>query len=297
MLARWCWLGQTDAVSFLLCLLLAASRGAIVEGRIGEPGGAPAAFAVVRLVQGEKTQLLRTGPDGRFRFRAFAGQAALTVTLPQGWTTTETLSRTFDPVLGGDVVRADFSASARRVLRGRLLIRGAPLPDTDIDAGQLGARTDARGGFVLDRLPAGPLELRVAAPPLRARIDVPPGAAELQRDVSVEVPDFFSLRLTPVPNGSAERPIADWLSARPLSRGEVSALEKLATLAALEPAFRLVMVANPRDAASGAQAAARLHRYLTGPALVPADRVVFAVGEFARVRHLQLVLTRLEETR
>src|SRR5512144_2966194 len=122
MLARWCWLGQTDAVSFLLCLLLAAARGSIVEGRIGEPGGAPAAFALVKLVQGDKTQLLRTGADGRFRFRAFDGPASLTVTLPQNWTSADPLSRTVGPVLRGDVVRADFAATARRALRGRLLL-------------------------------------------------------------------------------------------------------------------------------------------------------------------------------
>ena len=284
-------------MSFLLCLLLAAARGSIVEGRIGEPGGAPAAFALVKLVQGDKTQLLRTGADGRFRFRAFDGPAALTVTLPQNWTSADPLSRTVGPVLRGDVVRADFAATARRALRGRLLLRGAPLAEAEVSAGAASARSDARGLFVLESLPAGPLELRVAAPPLAARLDMPPGAADLQRDVSLEVQDFSSLRLTPVPQGQAERSIADWVSGRPLSRREVSALEKLAALAALDPAFRLVMVAPPREAARGAQAAARLQRYLTGPALVPPERLAFAVGEFARPRYLQLILTRLEETR
>src|SRR5689334_18355253 len=118
MLAPWCSLGQTEGVSFLLCLLLAASADAIVEGRIGEPSGEGAAFAQVRLVQGERTQVVRTGPDGRFRFRAFAGTGSLSVTLPQGWTSREPLSRSVGPAWRGDVIRADFAAVPRRLLRG-----------------------------------------------------------------------------------------------------------------------------------------------------------------------------------
>src|SRR5512141_739747 len=110
MLARWSWLGQTDGVTFLLCLLVAASTDAIVEGRVGEPAGAGAAFAQVRLVQGERAQVVRTGPDGRFRFRAFAGMGSLGVTLPQGWTAREPLSRSIGPAYRGDVIHADFAA-------------------------------------------------------------------------------------------------------------------------------------------------------------------------------------------
>src|SRR5438128_1402902 len=119
MLARWCWLGQTDAVTVFLCLLLAAARATIVEGRVGEPGGAAAAYAVVRLAQGEKTQVVRTGADGHFRFRAFEGLAAVSVTLPQGWTAAGPLSKTVGPAVRGDLIRADFGASAQRILRGR----------------------------------------------------------------------------------------------------------------------------------------------------------------------------------
>jgi len=295
MLARSCSLGQTDGVSFLLCLLLAAARDAIVEGRIGEPGGAPAAFAIVRLEQGEKTQLVRTGADGQFRFRAFDGLAALSVTLPQGWSASGPVTRTVGPAMRGDLIRADFAATARRILRGKLLAGGAPLPGLEISAAEATARTDGKGVFVLDRLPAGALELRVAAPPLVARVELPAGPADVARDVSVELPDFASLGLAPVPQGEAERPIAAWLSEERLSSSEVARLERLAALVGLDPAFRLVMVAPPPEAADGARAAALLQRYLTGPALVPRERLLFAVGEFARPRHLQLLLARLQE--
>ncbi len=297
MLARWCSLGQTEGVSLLLCLLLAVPTDAIVEGRVGEPGGSGAAFAQVRLAQGERLQVVRTGADGEFRFRVFAGTAALSVTLPQGWTAREPLSRTVGPAWRGDVIHADFAAVPRRVLRGRLLVAGVPLPDAELSAGAALATTDRRGVFALESLPAGTLEIRVRAPPLIARVDLPAGAAELSRDVGVEVPHFASLRLTPVPQAGDARPIADWLSGKPLSGGEISRLERLAALVGLDPAFRLAMVAPPGDAARGAQAAARLQRYLTGPALVPRERLVFAIGELARPRTLQLLLTRAQEPR
>lgn len=297
MLARWCSLGQTEGVSLLICLLLAASTDAFVEGRIGEPGGSGVAFAQVRVTQGERIQLVRTGADGKFRLRVLAGTAALNVSLPQGWTSQQPLSRTVGPAFRGDVIHADFAAVPRRVLRGRLLVAGVPLPEAELSAGAALATTDRRGMFALESLPAGALEIRVQAPPLIARIDLPAGAAELSRDVGVEVPDFASLRLTPVPQAADARPIADWLSGKPLSRVEISRLERLAALVGLDPAFRLAMVVPAADAARGAQAAARLQRYLTGPALVPRDRILFAIGEFARPRSLQLLLARAQEPR
>jgi hypothetical protein len=297
MLARWCSLGQTDVVSLLLCLLLAASSDAIVEGRIGEPGGSGAAFAHVRLVQGERAQVVRTGADGRFRFRAFAGMASLSVTLPQGWTAREPLSRTLGPAYRGDVIHADFAAVPRRLFRGRLLVGGVPLPDAELTAGGGSAKTDRRGLFAFEGLPAGTLEIRVAAPPLIARVDLPAGPAEVSRDLSAPVPDFASLHLTPVRQDGADRPIAAWLAGMPLSPAEIARLENLAALVGLDPAFRLAMVAPQGEAGRGAQAAARLQRYLTGPALVPRERLVFAVGELARPRHLTVLLTRVQESR
>jgi hypothetical protein len=297
MLARWCSLGQTEGVSLLLCLLLAASTDGIVEGRVGEPGGSPAAFAHVRLAQGDRLQVVRTGVDGKFRFRVLAGMSTLTVTLPQGWTSQEPLSRTVGPTLRGEVIHADFAAVPRRVLRGRLLVAGVPLPEVELSAGAVSATTDRGGMFAVESVPAGALEIRVEAPPLVARIDLPAGAAELSRDVGMEVPDFASLRLTPVPQATDARPIADWLSGKPLSRAEISRLERLAALVGLDPVFRLAMVVPAADAARGAQAAARLQRYLTGPALVPRERLLFAVGEFAPPRSLQLLLARAQEPR
>jgi hypothetical protein len=284
-------------VIVLLCLLLAAARPPFVEGRVGEPSGAAAPYAVVRLAQGEKTQVVRTGADGRFRFRAFEGPASLSVTLPQGWVAAGPLSRTVGPAVRGDVIRADFGAVAQRVLRGRLLVEGAPLPETEINAGSASARTDARGQFVLDGLPAGAVELQLAAPALAARVEMPAGPANVSRDVIVAVPDLASVHLTPVGQARTDRRIEDWVAGKPLTTNEVSQLERVAALAALDSAFRLAIVVTRADAAEGAQAAARLQRYLMGPALVPRERLVFAVGEFARPRHVTVLLTRLAETR
>ena len=71
----------------------------------------------------------------------------------------------------------------------------------------------------------------------------------------------------------------------------------LAALVALDPAFRLAMVVPPDAVASGARGAAVLQRYLTGPALVPRERLIFAISEFARPGQLELILTRPEEPR
>jgi hypothetical protein len=171
------------------------------------------------------------------------------------------------------------------------------MPGAQISAGALTASTDAQGLFILDGLPPGVVEVRVDAPPLSGRVDLPVGPSDLARDVSVAVPDFSSLRLTPVPQTSASRAIADWLATKRLGKSEVAALERLAALSALDPAFRLAMVAPVREAGRAAQAAAMLQRYLTGPALVPRERLLFSVGEFARPGYLELVLTRVQEPR
>jgi hypothetical protein len=139
--------------------------------------------------------------------------------------------------------------------------------------------------------------VRVEAPPLSGRVELPTGPSDLSRDVILSVPEYESLRLARVPQGGAARPIADWLVPKPLSESEVVALERLAALVGLDPAFRLSMVAPKGEAGSGAQAAAVLQRYLTGPALVPRERLIFSVAEFARPGHLELILTRLQEPR
>lgn len=264
---------------------------------MGEPGGAGAAQAQVTLAQGGRTQVVRTGLDGTFRFRAFEGAATLAIRLPQGWTTAEALSRPVGPALRGDVLRAEFAATARRVIRGRLLVAGTPLPDAQLSAGTLSGRTDARGLFILDGLAAGTVEVRVEAPPLSARVELPAGPSDVSRDLSLSVPEYASLRMARLPQGGVARPIADWLARKPLEESEVSALERLAALVALDPAFRLSMVAPKGEVGSGAKAAAVLQRYLTGPVLVPRERLTFSVAEFARPGHLELILTRLEGPR
>src|SRR3984893_9299818 len=147
------------------------------------------------LAQGERTQMVQTGPDGTFRFRAFEGAATLTVRLPQGWAAAGALSRNIGPAFRGDVLRADFSALARRVVRGRLLVAGQPLPDAQAGAATARRHTDARGLFVLEGLPAGVVEVRIDAPPLTGRVDLPAGPSDVARDVSVSVPDLAALRL------------------------------------------------------------------------------------------------------
>jgi hypothetical protein len=284
-------------VGLVLCLLLSAVRPAIVEGRVGERGGAPAPFAQVTLVQGDRTQVVRTDSEGRFRFRLFEGPGTLTVRLPQGWTSADPLSQPVGPALPGDLIRSDFAAVPQRVLRGRLMVSGAPLPDVQVGIGTVSAPTDARGQFVLDHLPAGVVEVKVDAPPLAGRIELPTGPCDLSRDVMLFAPDFATLHIERVPQGAAQRPIADWLSSRRLGRQEAAGLERLAALVALDPAFRLAMIVPPREVASGARAAALLQRYLTGPALVPRERVLFAASEFATPGHLGLILTRVQEPR
>jgi hypothetical protein len=284
-------------VSLLLSLLLSAARPAIVEGRVGEHGGAAAPFAQVTFAQRDRTQVVRTGADGMFRFRAFDGDGTLTVRLPQGWTAAAPLSRTVGAALLGDVIRNDFEVIARRILRGRLLLSGAPLPDAMLTAGPVAGATDASGSFVLDHLPSGVIEVNVDAPPLSGRVELPAGPCDLARDVTLFAPDLTSIRLERVPQGGADRPIADWLSSKRLGDQDVARLERLAALVALAPEFRLAMIAPPREVSSAARAAVVLQRYLTGPALVPRERLIFAVAEFARPGHLGLILARLQEPR
>ena len=284
-------------MSFLLCLLLAAARPAFIEGRVGEPGGPGTAFAQVRLAQGDRTQSVRTSGDGKFRFRAFDGVGAVTVALPQGWAARGPLSRNVGPPVPGEVIHADFAAVPRRLLRGRLLVGDEPLPLVSLSAGSVSARTDARGHFVLEDLPAGPVEIRVSAPPLIAHAELPAGPADLSRDLSVELSDFASLHLTPVPQGSETWTIADRIAGKRFSARDISRLERLAALAELDPSFRLALVAPPGDASRGAQAAANLIAYLVGSAGVAPRRLLFSTGELAPPRHVTVVLARLQESR
>ena len=232
-----------------------------------------------------------------FRFRAFGGGGTLSVRLPQGWISSEPLSRAVGMAMPGDVIRNDFAVIARRVLRGRLMLAGAPLPGAQLTAGSVAGSSDAQGLFVLDRLPPGVIDVKVEAPPLVGRVELPAGPCDLSRDVTLFAPDFASLHLERVPQDGAERPIADWLSSKRLGGQDVARLERLAALVALAPDFRLAMIAPPREVPAGARASAVLQRYLTGPALVPRERLIFAVAEFARPGHLALILARLQEPR
>src|SRR3989442_7556053 len=197
----------------------------IVEGRVSEAGGAGAAFAQVTLAQGDHVQVVRTRPDGWFRFRAFQGAGTLTVKLPQGWTAAA-LTREVGPALRGDVIRADFVATARRVLRGRLLVAGTPVPDVRLSAGSASGSTDARGLFVLEGLPRGVVDVLVEAPPLAGRVEMPAGPADVARDVSLSVPEFGSLRGSRVPQEGFERPISDWLASKRLRPPAIGRMER-----------------------------------------------------------------------
>ncbi|HZX96940.1 MAG TPA: hypothetical protein VFE90_20640 [Myxococcales bacterium] len=282
-------------MSGLACILIAVAGPPLVEGRVGERGGAGAAAAQVTLVQGERTQVVLTSSDGTYRLRAFEGDGVLTVKLPQGWAAGGSLSRAFGPALRGDVIRADFDVVARRVLRGRLLVGGVPFADARIAAGKLSARTDPRGLFVLEGLPAGLVEVHVEAPPLSGRVELPAGPADVSRDVGMRVPEVEALGVRRVPQDPARRTLKDWIAAKPMSKQYVAAVERLAALANLDTGFRLVMVVRGREVARGAVAAAMLERYLTGPASVPRERLLFGVTELARPGHLELILARMNE--
>ena len=169
----------------LLCLLLA---GPVVEGRVGEPKGAGVQGAQVTLAQGpgDHTQIRRTGPDGGFRFRAFEGPATVSVTLPEGWTLAGPREIQLKPLLDR-TERTDFNAKARRVLRGKLLVRAgedlAPVAGAYIGP----AETDAAGAFALEGLPAGRSELPVDLLP-SASVEMPPGPAEVRREIVLIAP-------------------------------------------------------------------------------------------------------------
>jgi hypothetical protein len=76
-------------------------------------------------------------------------------------------------------------------------------------------------------------------------------------------------------------------------------VERLSALANLSPRLRLLLLASPEKRPDGlvraAQAALLLQRYLTGPGLVPGERISFAVSEIADSGDLGLSLVRLEE--
>ena len=259
---------------FGFLVLLAAVRLPVVEGRVGEPAD-PASGAQVTLMQpGRAPQVLRIGPDGVYRFRAFEGPGTVAVTVPPGWTLSGAASQAFEQALAGDFVRLDFPAHARRVLRGRVLYEGEPLQDV-----------------ALEGLLPGRNTRRVAPLGLLATFAVPQPPGEISRDVDAVAPAVASLGHSRVPQPPAVRPAASWLAGKPLSEPEVAAIERLCAVAALDPAFRLVMTAAPHDA-KAAQAALLLHRYLTGPGMVAPERVLFAVGEVAPTGQLALILMR-----
>ncbi len=279
----------------LVCALFATVGPPVVEGRVLESGGGGVASAQVTLSQGSRTQVLRTGTDGGFRFRAFEGDGVVSVRLPQGWTAAGDLSHAFGPALRGDVIRANFSVRARRVLRGRLLVGGQPFANAAVQSGRLSAQTDAQGLFMLEGLPAGVSELRVDTPPMAGRVELPPGPVDVSRDVPLGVAEFASLPVRPVAQDPVRRAISDWVASKPMKKREIASMERLAALANLDAGFRLVMGVAPKDLARGAVAAAMLQRYLTGPALVPRERVLFSQMQFAKPGQLELILARTNE--
>jgi hypothetical protein len=289
----------------LLCLLLA---GPVVEGRVRESSGIGVQGAQVTLLQGpgDRTQIRRTDADGSFRFRAFEGPAAISVMVPKGWTVdgpTEIRLKT----LGDRTEQTEFKARARRVLRGKLLVRAgeeiAPLSKASIGT----AQTDEQGAFSLEGLAAGRTELAVDLLPAAA-VEMPAGPAEVARDIVLVAPSMHGKadpeavievagqRLRVVPQPPAERSIADWAEGRPMSDPEIGAIERLSALANLDPSFRLLLLTAPRPGELGRamQAAMTLHRYLTGPGLLPRERLIFAIGKVARRGVLALILTRVE---
>ena len=128
--------------------------------------------------------------------------------------------------------------------------------------------------------------MRLEAPALGGGVELPAGPGDVSRDVSLAVPALSSLSVRAVPHDSDRRPLGDWLSGKPLRDGEIASIERLAALA---------MAVRPADVARGAQAAVLQQRYLTGPALVPRERVLFGVTELARAGHLELILARIRE--
>lgn len=277
----------------LVCALFAALPPPVVQGTVGE-SGTPVAGAHVTLVQGERRQVLRTRADGTYRFRPFAGPGVVSVDLPSGWTLVGPGSRAFDSALPGDVVRLDFPARAHRVLRGRVLLGGAPLSEIEVVAGLAHARTDAKGSFVLSEVPPGRLELRVEGLGLSGEAQIPASPGEVSRDFPLRIRSLQELALVPLPQDSALRTVEDWAAARPMSQGDAARLEKLCAVANLDPAFRIAILAHPSDLGRVAAAAVVVQRFLTGPCLVAPQHVVFAVGEVASPGRLAVILARQE---
>ncbi|MFN2550148.1 MAG: carboxypeptidase-like regulatory domain-containing protein [Myxococcales bacterium] len=275
----------------LLAVLLAVLPAPIVEGRVGEPSGAGAAGAQVTLTQDGRTQVIRTGGQGEFRFRAFGGPGSISVVLPQGWAHDGAATVSFE-ARSGTGFRTEFAARARRVLRGRLVIEGAPFGDVDVQAGGIRAHTDAQGAFVADGLPAG--KVAVATEWLSGWAEMPAGPGQVTADVALEAPSLVDLKLRALPQPPAVQGVANWLEGKPLTDGESADIERLVALVNLAPPLRLVMVAPPKTVAAAARAALVLQRYLTGPFLVPRERIAFAVGEVAPAGFLALVLMRPE---
>jgi hypothetical protein len=275
----------------LLCILLAVLPAPVVEGRVGEPSGVGVEGAQVTLTQGDRTQALRTGPGGEFRFRAFAGPASVSIVLPRGWTLEGPAVASFE-ALPGRTLRTAFLARPRRVLRGRLLLGGGALADVDLEAGGIRTHTDAQGAFAAEGVPGGKVVVRMDW--LIGSAEMPQGPAEVTTDIALVAPRLPELRLRPLPQPPAVRAVAAWIEGRPLTEAESGDIERLAALVNLNPAFRLVMVARADGLAQAARGALVFRRYLAGPFLVPRERIFFAVGEVAPRGSLALLLMRPE---
>lgn len=274
----------------MLLALLLALPPPIVSGRVGEPS-AGAAGARVTLVQGERSQVLSTGADGTFRFRAFPGAGQISVVLPKGWTADGPTSAQV-VAQPGRTVSASFPARAQRVLHGWLLLDGAPIGDAEVEAAGVRAHADLTGKFVAAGVPAGrvPVRLHLAS----GFADLPGEPGEYARDVALSCARLSDLKLAAMPQQPFSRALQAWIEERPLTPAESADIERLAALANLNPAFRLVLVGRPEEAAKALQAALVLERYLIGPYLVPRERIAFAEGEVAPAGRLALVLMRPE---
>jgi protocatechuate 3,4-dioxygenase beta subunit len=195
-------------------------KGAVVKGRVTEPGGKPVAGAVVDVeVEGGAStfeeilgmggtggapRTLHTAADGTFTAETVpAGRATFTARAP-GWASSRAVV-----TVEGEASPAPFDLRMRpaREVRGRVLgpdgsgvkgasvsVDGASPPDApDAYVAPVAARTDGEGAFVLKGLPPGRHEVRVTASGFRAE--------KTQADAGSTV----EVRLSPVTAGSAER--------------------------------------------------------------------------------------------